>query len=439
METATDALLLDSPDPGEQAVTYLVVRGQNEARLAELAAGIETVVGRADGATLRLDDSSVSRRHSRLYWREGALYVEDLRSRNGTLVNGKTVAMPTRLAGGDRLGIGRFELLVASRSPSGSSQAEAFSGDDVVIADAAMAKVFKVAQRLATVPTAVLLLGETGVGKEVVAEKIHQWGPRVDGPFIRVNCAALTESLAESELFGHERGAFTGAEQRRLGYVEAAAGGTLLLDEIGELSPKVQAKLLLTLENRTITRVGASRETPVDVRVVCATHRDLASEIGAGRFRPDLYYRISAFTLTIPPLRERPGEIQLLATLFARRVATSMGDSVVPHIEPEAMAALLSYQWPGNVRELRNAIEYAMVLADSGALGREHLPPSVFSSAPIAGPGVDGELSGLEQRRIEEALVAEGGNQTRAAVRLGITRRALIYRLHKHGIDKRQS
>jgi DNA-binding NtrC family response regulator len=304
----------------------------------------------------------------------------------------------------------------------------------VVVADEAMVRVFELVRKVAAAPTTVLILGETGVGKEVVAEQIHRQSPRAKAPFVRLNCGSLPETLLESELFGHEKGAFTGAEQRKIGYLEAADGGTLFLDEIGELAPTMQAKLLRVIENRRVMRVGGREEIAVDVRIVAATNRDLAAEVKTGRFREDLYFRISAFVIEVPPLRERPIEVGLLAELFTRQFAQRLGVAPPP-LRPEAATALMRHRWPGNVRELRNAIERALVLADGGDIGLEDLPETLRRAdhTPVGG-AIRDQLADLEQRRIEEALAAEGGNQTRAAKRLGLSRRALIYKLEKYGL-----
>jgi transcriptional regulator with PAS, ATPase and Fis domain len=302
-----------------------------------------------------------------------------------------------------------------------------------------MVQVFNLARKLAAVQTTVLILGETGVGKEVIAEQVHRWSPRADCPFVRLNCASLPETLLESELFGHERGAFTGADRRKIGYMEAAQGGTLFLDEIGELPQTVQVKLLNVLENREVRRLGGTQEHPIDVRVISATHRDLQAEVAAGRFREDLYYRLSAFTLNVPPLRERQAEVALLAEMFARESSRRAGRPP-PLLESQAVALLSRHHWPGNVRELRNAMEHAVVLAEQGRIGVEHLPESLRRpepSAPVATAGtVKDKIAHLERRSIEEALAAEGGNQTRAAKRLGLSRRALIYKIEKYGLRR---
>jgi two-component system response regulator AtoC len=324
----------------------------------------------------------------------------------------------------------------ATPEPSPRRPVPALPG--VVVADEAMVRVFELVGKVAAAPTTVLILGETGVGKEVVAEQIHRQSPRAKGPFVRLNCGSLPATLLESELFGHERGAFTGADQRKIGYLEASDGGTLFLDEIGELAPTMQAKLLRVLENRRFMRVGGRDEIVVDVRIVAATNRELEADVKTGRFREDLYFRLSAFVIQVPPLRERPVEVTLLAELFTRQFAQRLGAAALS-IRADAAAALARYRWPGNVRELRNAIERAVVLAEGGEIRLENFPESLRrgdGGAPATG-AIKEQLADLEQRRIEEALAAEKGNQTRAAKRLGISRRALIYKLEKYGLKQK--
>jgi DNA-binding NtrC family response regulator len=272
------------------------------------------------------------------------------------------------------------------------------------------------------------------VGKDVMARSIHASSPRRDGPLVRVNCGAVPELLVEDELFGHEKGAFTGADRRRAGLFEAAHGGTLFIDEIGELAPAAQVKLLHVLENRMVRRIGGTTDVPVDVRVVCATHRDLRAEVQAGRFRSDLFFRVSAFTIAIPPLRERPREILALAHAFADGLARSSG-LPRPRLAPDFEQTLTAYAWPGNARELRNAVEHAMVLAAGATLTAECLPAEL-RDAPAGVTGVREELAHLERARIEQALAEEGGNQTRAAARLGMPRRTLVHKLAKWRRDE---
>jgi DNA-binding NtrC family response regulator len=278
-------------------------------------------------------------------------------------------------------------------------------------------------------PIGVLLTGETGAGKEVLAEFLHRRSPRAGGPLVRVNCAALTDSLVESELFGHEKGAFTGAQRERRGLIETADGGTLFLDEIGEIPAAAQAKLLRVVEERQVTRVGSSEPRPVDVRFVAATNRDLEAEVAAGRFRRDLYFRLAGVVLAIPPLRERPLEIELLARTFAAEADARLGDA--------ALAALRAHAWPGNVRELRNVIERAALLAVDQPIDVEHLGLAAAPAAPAAAPAaLPDELAAIERQRIVDALEQCGGNQTRAAELLGMPRRTLVKRIAKYNVPR---
>ncbi|HET7502839.1 MAG TPA: sigma 54-interacting transcriptional regulator [Kofleriaceae bacterium] len=313
---------------------------------------------------------------------------------------------------------------------------------EIVVGDSQMARVYDLVRKVADHPITVLVAGETGVGKEVIASAIHAASSRRDGPLVRLNCASMPETLLESELFGHEKGAFTGADRRKLGYFEAAHGGTLFLDEIGEMTPALQAKLLRVLEQRRITRVGGTDEIEVDVRVICATHRDLEAESRGGTFRPDLFFRISAFTIFVPALRDRPAEIEMLAQHFIRQCAAQTRQRV-PVLSPAASAALRRHAWPGNVRELRNAIERAMVLHSAGVIGVEDLPDSiregravaqVAAALPLSLDGMRDQIADMERATIAAVLESCNGSQTEAAKQLGISRRTLIYRMEKHGL-----
>jgi two-component system response regulator AtoC len=314
---------------------------------------------------------------------------------------------------------------------------------DVVVADAQMQRVYQLVKRVADTPMTVLVVGETGTGKEVVAEALHRNSGRRDRIYVRLNCACLPETLLESELFGHERGSFTGADRRKIGYFEAADGGTIFLDEIGEITAATQAKLLRVLEEHKITRVGGTQEISVDVRVVCATNRDLEAEVARGAFREDLFFRISAFTLLVPPLRDRRAEIMPLAEHFIRQTSRELGQPPAL-LSPDARRALERYAWPGNVRELRNAIERSLVLQSGGVIALEDLPERVRDSdgggAPassIAVPAsgdVREQIAEVERATIVAALDSCGGNQTRAAQKLGLSRRALIYRMEKYAL-----
>ncbi len=300
--------------------------------------------------------------------------------------------------------------------------------------------------RVASSETTVLVTGESGTGKEVVSRLIHDGSPRRDSPFVAINCAALPEQLLESELFGHEKGAFTGAVATKIGRLEQAAGGTLFLDEIGEMSPLVQAKLLRVLEERTFQRLGGTRAIRADVRVIAATNRDLEAAIGEGRFREDLYYRLAVFEIRVPPLRERPEDIELLAQAFLEDLGRTMGRPAAG-ISRDAREWLLSYPWPGNIRELRNAIERAILLCDGGLITKEHFPTAIVRrgparvieggrlaelSATLPAAGVD--LAAMDRRYVEEALRRARGNKSKAARLLGLSRSQLYSRLERYGI-----
>jgi transcriptional regulator with PAS, ATPase and Fis domain len=467
--TVTD-VLVDVPGPLPVRVYLVVFAKEGPGHVLDLEDGGEVSFGRTPGATIVIDDPRISRKHATIRRVGGDVLVRDLGSRNGTKVRTEILRNAEKLVtAGDTIHVGPAEIVVAAvtrddariaarserppqpeeRAPESVDRASlaaqepiedvAFAFDSVVVADPVMQKVFRLARRLGQAPTTVLVAGETGTGKEVVAEQIHRWSPRASGPFVRLNCASLAENLLESELFGHEKGAFTGADRRKIGFVEAAIGGTLLLDEIGEMPLALQAKLLRVIETKQVVRLGGTSEVPVDVRFLCATHRNLKQEVSTGTFREDLYYRISTFTLQIPPLRERPAEITLFAELFASHVAQRMGVPA-PKIALDASESLLKHAWPGNVRELRNAIEHAVVMAEEGTVRAEHLPESVLRPSepmPIeSARAMKEQFAEVEKKNVEAALAAEGGNQTRAAKRLGITRRMLIYKMAKFGIRR---
>jgi len=293
-------------------------------------------------------------------------------------------------------------------------------------------------ERVAASPSTVLLLGESGTGKELAAGLIHALSPRASRPFVAVNCAAIPESLLESELFGHEKGAFTGAVSQHDGVFVRAHTGTLFMDEIGELSPGAQARLLRVLEARTLTRVGGAREIAIDVRLVAATHRDLRQMVAEGRFREDLLYRLSVIQTQLPALRERREDIPLLVQHFLRALGERLGRRV-EQASPAALEVLGRYRWPGNVRELRNVIERALVLGDSARLELDDLPPELLHAAPVAAssPGASvtvRPLVELEREAIAAALTATGGNKARAAALLGIDRTTLYRKLRDHAL-----
>ncbi len=316
--------------------------------------------------------------------------------------------------------------------------AEAMRG--IVAESPAMRAVIKDAYRVATSDANVLITGESGSGKEVIAHFIHRNSPRREGPMVAVNCAAIPPTLLASELFGHERGAFTGAVARRQGRFREAHGGTLFLDEVGDIPPDLQGALLRAIETGRITPVGSDREVEVDYRLLAATNRDLIHDVETGRFRRDLYYRLNVIAIEIPPLRERPEDILPLARLFLSR-SPYQGK----RLSRAAAKALTAHKWPGNVRELANAMEHARLLCPSEVVLPEHLPPAVREAAARAvtdtreGSPVDGpDLRSLEETEIEairRALDRTHGNRTRAAQLLGITRRGLIYKLKRLGLE----
>jgi transcriptional regulator with PAS, ATPase and Fis domain len=303
------------------------------------------------------------------------------------------------------------------------------------------------AGRVASSETTVLITGESGTGKEVVSNLIHQGSPRSAKPFVAINCAALPEQLLESELFGHEKGSFTGAIATKIGRIEQAAGGTLFLDEIGEMSPTVQAKFLRVLEEREFQRLGGTRTLRADVRVIAATNRDLTAAIDHGAFREDLFYRLNVFEIHVPPLRERTEDILPLAEAFLEDLGATM-DRPAAGISRDAREWLLAYPWPGNVRELRNAIERAILLCDGGLITRAHLPTAgprtgsgAAASSRVAPPDTAAarppetmDLGQAERGFLEKALGQAKGNKSKAARLLGITRSQLYTRLERHGL-----
>jgi two-component system response regulator AtoC len=305
-----------------------------------------------------------------------------------------------------------------------------------------MREVFGTLRRVADSPATAIVRGESGTGKELAARAIHALSPRAAGPFVAVNCAAIPSNLIESELFGHERGAFTDAHERRIGKFEAAGGGTLFLDEIGELDAALQAKFLRALEERRIERLGGTEPIEVDVRVVAATHRDLERDMADGRFRADLFYRIQVVPIDLPPLRERREDIRLLAEHFLEDARAQAGRGP-PRLSADALAALERFPWPGNVRELKNAIEHAVALAGGDAVEVEDLPATIVQTSRVESLreavrggrlGFEDATADFERALLLEALELADWNQTRAAERLKITRRALKLRMDRLGL-----
>jgi two-component system response regulator AtoC len=311
-------------------------------------------------------------------------------------------------------------------------------GDAIIGRSAVMRTALDVARKVARHPATVLLTGESGTGKELVARLIHRESPRTEGPFVAVNCGAIPESLLESELFGHEKGAFTGATRDKPGLFEEAHEGTLLLDEIGELPPALQVKLLRALQEGEVRRVGATAPKSVDVRVIAATNRDLQADVASGRFRADLFYRVNVVAIALPPLRERPEDVAELARFFLERHATRMG-LTARGISPAAMRILAEHSWPGNVRELEHAIERALVMTGGDTIEPSDLPAPVRSSGGHAAVtegtlSVKRQTTELEKALIRRALEHTRGNRTRAARLLELSHRALLYKIREYGL-----
>jgi two-component system response regulator HydG len=311
---------------------------------------------------------------------------------------------------------------------------EKLSFSNIIGGSTAMQAVFRTIDRVAPTRATVLVTGESGTGKELVAQAIHDRSPRAKAPFIKLHCAALAESLLESELFGHEKGSFTGAAARREGHFKNADGGTLFLDEIGEISPSIQVKLLRFLQERAFERVGGNETVHVDVRIIAATNRNLGTEVAEGRFREDLFYRLNVVNVEMPPLRARPEDLVPLATYFLSQFAKE-NRKAIEGFAPNAIARIESYSWPGNVRELENVIERSVVLCDGPRVTVEHLP---MPTAPTGRTGLripGSTLDELERYAILATLEAAGGSTSRAARMLGISVRKIQYRIQEYGMS----
>jgi transcriptional regulator with GAF, ATPase, and Fis domain len=464
---------LTQPEPGAATVgELLLVVGDGRLHTHALAQK-EVVIGRAPECDLVLDHRALSRRHAILRRDAGRLTVQDLGSMNGVrlargLVRG---GEPVPLAPGESFHIGPFAFLVVDAQPADASTHRT-GRDRLNVEDPTLEGVSALVREIARSGVSVLVLGETGAGKEVLASTVHAHSGRT-GPLSSINCAALSEALLESELFGHEKGAFTGATGAKAGLLEAAGGGTVFLDEIGELPLPIQAKLLRAVESREIRRLGSTRSIPIDVRIIAATNRELTAEVAAGRFRQDLFFRLDGVTLRIPPLRERRHAIGPLALKFVEEAARRLGRPEV-RATPELLVALAAHDWPGNVRELKAVIDRAVLLSRGAQLGSRHLafstrpegvepaapaqaaapavapapaPAIAAASAPAlapaaAPPAAPGELDFLdpeqrvERARIVAALEGCAGNQTRAAKQLGMSRTTLVNKLALYRIAR---
>ncbi len=413
----------------------LLASVDGQVTVIELPDAGKLVIGRGDDCDIVLDHPSISRKHAAVEIGE-QLRIEDLGSANGTFVGG------VRLAASKPMGFGVGTLVelgtVLITQRGGEEAVVAKPAADMVIADPVMLEVHETVRVAAASTLSILLLGETGVGKELFARRVHELSARASSSLVRVNCAALVESLLEAELFGHERGAFTGATHAKAGLLEAASGGTLFLDEVGELPLTTQAKLLRVLESGEVTRVGAVKPRSVDVRFVAATHRDLAVLVKEGKFREDLFFRLDGVAIRIPPLRERSAEIIPLAEAFMVEAGAASGQAT-PTLAPDAAARLRAHSWAGNVRELRNVIMRSVLFCRDGVLTAAGLrmgtieasdrgpAPSVPSPSATSGAPPAGMTTERAERRARaiDALERTVWNQTRAAELLGITRRTL--------------
>ncbi len=397
--------------------------------------GARLAIGTAEDNALVLTDAAVSRYHLELHRTPAGVEVIDLGSRNGTWVGGLRVARAI-VPAGTQLRIGDTTLTLddagsslAPPPPTDVPRSTELVGDSEAIRDVA-----RLVHRVARVDSSVLVQGETGTGKEVIARAIHEASPRRDHELVVVDCGSLPASLIASILFGHEKGAFTGADQRRAGAFERAMGGTVLLDEIGELPLEVQPALLGVLERRAFTRVGGSQSISVDVRVLAATHRDLRAEVNAGRFRADLYYRLAVAKILVPPLRERPEDIEPLVAHFIQRLT---GVAELGPLAP-ALDQLRAHPWSGNVRELRNVVEAALVMGELD-LGGERTPAA---SQPTAAPGAvmtyrdarAAALAKFETEYLRSLIDRAGGNASEAARVARMDRPYLLTLLRKHGL-----
>ncbi len=437
--------------PSVDAETYaLLVAAPAGVFTRALAAADDVTIGRGKECDIIIVDDAVSRVHARV--RPGTPpTIEDLGSRNGTYVVGQRIApgRPHPLAPGAVVEIGPTSIILqhvtaARAKPPVSPRVDPSS--DVVIVEPSMVRLYKLLDVVAPSRISVLILGETGVGKEVYAEAIHRRSPSASAPFLRLNCAAVPESLLEGELFGHEKGAFTGANATKIGLLEAASGGTLFLDEVGEASAAAQAKLLRFLESGEILRIGSVKPRVVDARIVAATNRDLRTMIDEGTFRADLFFRLNGISMTLPPLRDRPAEIVPLAQRFLDRATRRLGKPSAT-LAASACARLLAHDWPGNVRELRSVMERATLFAGE-AVDESHIQiDAPGGSRPTRAPAPAGDSArelgaevkppkSSDELAVLDAMARAGGNQRRAAQSLGIARGTLIKRLETFGIAR---
>jgi two-component system response regulator AtoC len=427
----TATVSLYSGTPSRRSAHFEAFWGGGSAVLPAPASGSDFVVGRGETCAFRIDHKSVSRRHARIRMGD-PVTIEDLGSHNGTRIDGAIVApgTPTPLGTGSTIEVGSVVIVLRAASPA---------EPDLDHGNSVMTRLEQLVDTVARSSLAVVLLGETGVGKTRLAERVHKESRRAEGAFVQINCAALPEGLLESELFGHERGAFTGASAAKRGLLEEAHRGTIFLDEVGEMPLATQSKLLRVIESGEVRRIGATKPSSVDVRYVSATNRALRTAVDAGQFRADLFFRLDGISITVPPLRERKGEIRHLSTQFLEEATRELDRTV--SLGPDALEALERHAWPGNVRELRNVIHRSVLLAPGPVLHARnlHFAESFGKGAAVTPPATVPSEGGEERQRILEALDACAWNQTRAAKRLGISRRTLVDRLGKYKIQRPRS
>jgi two-component system response regulator AtoC len=461
LATPTTLVHRADEDPSRAEAMHLLVLEACGLAVHHLPRSGSLTIGRAEDCDVRLRDPLASRHHAVLH--AEPLAIEDRGSANGTLIGGNLISPgasgPVLVGqaitiGGSLLLVRRAEAVRAPREDSDGANANRVEAAGMVLGpDPAMKRLYQLIERIGPGRISVLILGETGAGKELVAETIHRASPRRDAAFVRINCAALSETLLESELFGHERGAFTGAVTAKPGLIEVASSGSVFLDEVGELSLALQAKLLRVIEAREVTRVGSLRPREVDVRFISATNRNLEQQIARGAFRLDLFFRLSGVSVGVPPLRERTCDILPLAETFVARLSDQLGLTLRPRLTKDTVNVLLTHRWPGNVRELRNAMERAVLLCSEGRIEPADLSlgyldttgqPAAAAAAladselpPAAPTPVSRHPDGAEPRqRIVEALARCNGNQTRAARLLGMPRRTLVAKLPLYNIPR---
>ena len=434
------------PRPADQRAgdeLVMLISGERGVSIVSVPRVARVTIGRAPDCGVIVDEESVSRCHAALDTR-GPIMLVDLGSRNGSIVDGRALERdrPVELALGTPFSIGSVTAYLhtgAGLRPSAAPRPRA-NPDEFVVRDPAMQRIYALLDVVGPSPLSVLILGETGVGKEVFAEALHRSSSRATERFLKLNCAALPESILEAELFGYEKGAFTGAAQAKAGLFESAHLGTVMLDEVGDMPLSIQTKLLRVLESGEVLRLGSLTPTRVDVRFVSATHADLRERVARGQFRADLFFRLDGISVTLPPLRERLADIEALARRFAALVAERM-QRPTPELDREVIARLERHPWPGNVRELRNVVERAVVLAGpAGRVQVSHLglPDGDAPVDPGTRPSgnLKAELERVERARVMAALEEAAGNQTRAAKLLGISRHALLDRLDAYGIPR---